>query len=79
MSPRIWTLIDPCIAPKTGKILIHEALSALKTSLPVCGIVIVTIGNIYAEGFTAMEGGSSACITLLLRSLLCTLPYDLYS
>lgn len=67
----VWTLIDPGIAPKTGKIPTREALATLKTALPVCGIFIVTIGGMYAGIFTATEGGGiGACITLLLGLLL---------
>lgn len=63
----LWTLLRPGIAPKTVRIPASEAVTTLRTALPVCGIFVVTIGGMYAGMFTATEGGGiGACITLLL-------------
>ncbi len=61
----VWARINPAAAPASPRVSRIEALSSLRSALPIMAIFILVIGGIYGGIFTATEGGGVGVFGML--------------
>lgn len=61
----VWARINPAAAPASPRVSRLEAVTSLRSALPIMAIFILVIGGIYGGIFTATEGGGVGVFGML--------------